>query len=297
VPHGHRFGPGLTPAGGVLLAGLLLTALLTGGAEGGEKEEGKADPKREEPVFRPKGEILRFAGFCVRDDSVRLYVDKIRGTTAPSSRSKANEIDFHARHSSVGLGARIEAGPLLGVHFRVGVLRSSLFDTLSGNSDLLPLTADSEVHETAQMDVGVEFGLGAELRFPVRAPLRLGALYEIGYGTAKVDEEAFFQSVLEGQYRYFTHLFQFFGDLPLAVEKPFKGFIRPRVGLGAFLYRASADLSSPDGTQDWDIQWIQDTGFLLTVSVHLETDGGLFMSLRGEFVGRTGFTAGMGIRF
>jgi hypothetical protein len=267
-------------------------------APGAEPKPGKKPAKKKaERVFREKSKILRFVEVHFRDDRVRLYVDKIRGTSAPTTRAKANEIDFHSRHTAVGLGVRVEAGPLLGLSVRAAALRSSLFDTLSGASDLLPSTVDSDVNETVQMNLGVEFGLGAELRFPVHDPVRLGLSYEVGYGTADVDDETFFQTVVEGQYRYFTHLFLLFADLPVAVEKPFRGFIAPRLGMGAFVYRASADLTSPDDSQDWDIDWIQDTGFLITLSLLLETDEGVFLFLRGEFVARAGFSAGMGIRF
>ncbi|MHC5040041.1 MAG: hypothetical protein ACYTHM_22265, partial [Planctomycetota bacterium] len=141
------------------------------------------------------------------------------------------------------------------------------------------------------------FGLGGEVRIPLSSSLRTGVFYEVEYGTADVDNEIFFQVPVEGEYRYFAHAFTFFGDLPISLEKPFKGVLCPRIGIGAFVYRASADFSTADNTKDWDIDWIAKTGFLCSLQVTVLTEGGLYAILRGEFVGRGGVLLGVGSRF
>lgn len=266
-------------------------------AEPAEEDEPEAQTEPEGPVPPDAWTVRVFIGLAARDDFVRLWVDKMRGTPAPVDRTAANLDDYFARHSFAGAELRATLGPYFGGSFRGGILRASLLDTLHQNSDLLPLGSPPRVHESAPFDLGVEFGIGADVRVPILAPVHVGLLYDMAWGTAALEDETFFQLAVEGRMRYFSHLFLLTVDAPLAFEKPFPGCLRPTLGLGALIHRADADISSTDGTRDWDVTWTQHQGFLATLSLRLESGEGLYLFVRGEFVGRTGWSAGMGIRF
>jgi len=295
VPHRHRSSPRLTPAL-ACLAACLLSALAAGPVFA--SNEGDEDEKKESPLSSLKvGEILRFVDIQLGDDWTDFCVEKVRGTSEPASRTEANKIDYYARHATTSLAVRIEAGTLLGGHFRAGLLRASLHDRFHSSSDVIVGAPDGEIRESVRCELGAAFGLGAEIRMPVRDKARLGLSYEIGYGVAKVENERFFLTPIEGEYRYFSHEFLLFADLPIRLEKPFRGILRPRLSLGALVVRGAADFTSPGKDYDWDLHWREDQSFLLRFTLKLETEEGLFASLSGDVIARLGVRLGVGVRF
>jgi hypothetical protein len=266
---------------------------------GTEKESSAPEASSEDDLAKKRkiGKILKFIEVRVWDDWMRVTVDKIRGSTPPQDDDAANLIEYRTRRTTASAAIRLEAGPLLSGYFRAGVLRMSLHNTIRMNTDLPGIPPGTKVNETTETQLGLEFGLGAEVHLPAHRLFNLGLFYEISYGEADVTLEYFYQSVVEGDYRYLNHLLLLFGEAPIPVKKPIVGRIIPRLDVGAVLYRASADFTAADKSRDWDIHWIGEQSFLLALSVRVELDDGFYILLRGEFIGRGGYLLATGIRF
>jgi len=232
----------------------------------------------------------------ISDDAIALHVDKVRGIPTLSGPEAADRLLFRARHTTASLALRVEAEPFFSAYVRGGAVRSSLSDTIRPGSGFLLSLTSTKLQETAAMDIGGLLGLGGELRFPVFGPVRAGLLYDLEYGIAKAESVQFLMTAVECEYRYFTHEFLLFADLPVRLEKPFQGWLRPRLGFGGFMARAAADIRAVDGSMNTDWAWSAEQGVLVVLDLAVEGDGGVYAFLRAEFLGRNSLCAGAGIR-
>lgn len=291
MPDRHRPGYGLTALAAACAVLLVLAAVAPARAADEDDED------REFAVLAQAVEISRFLEVRFYDDWTRLRVEKIRGAGAPTLDTTSELIDFFSRHTSISLALRLRAGAFLEGYLSAGILRASLHDAFHSPSDAFPTGPEGKIEESVFAETGAVFALGAEVHLPLRTFLRAGFFYEIAYGEADVENEIFFLSPVEGFYRYFSHVFLLFADAPLEVEAPFEGVVRPRIGLGALVLRAAADLTSLDGMLDWDIDWTGKDGFLLRLSLDFEAKSGLYAFVRVDFVGRFGGLLGAGLKW
>lgn len=274
-----------------------MAAALPAAAESDDSAEEAGAPAEESQAEREPPKILHFIELRLEESWVHLYVDKVSGTLPPPDVQSARLVDFRMRHSTASLQYRVQAGPLLGFWFRAGILHLTMRDSMRKNADFLPIPPDSRVTETVPADLGAEFGLGLDLRFPVYEKLITGVHYELTYGVARFDHVMFLQRVIDGEYRYFGHSILVFLERRWVLEEPFKGSWRPRLGLGGYIYRANADMETPDGSLEGDWKWIADQGLLLRLDLLFESDGGLFAFFRADLVARYSMQAGLGIKF
>jgi hypothetical protein len=262
---------------------------------GPEAKPAPAEPS--ETNEENKARIGSYVEFRFSDDEIGLHVDKVRSIATLSGPEAADEMHFRARHTTASMALRVEAEPFFSGILRAGGVRASLSDTIRpGHGFLLLSPTEREQQETAALDLGGLLGLGGELRFPVFGPVRAGLLYDLEYGMAKAENVRFLMTTADCEYRYFSHEFLLFADLPIRLEKPFQGWLRPRLGFGGFLVRAGANIDAVDKSMNTDWNWSADMGVLVTFDLAIEADGGVYAFLRAEFLGRTSLCAGAGVR-
>jgi hypothetical protein len=214
----------------------------------------------------------------------------------PFTAAEANDgIDYRANHTRLGPVLTAAFDQTFEVFFSVGLTLVSLTSTFDPGVSIThpPVTTllDATRSETTELDAGVDFDVGARLRFHPGENTALRISYAMTWGVSKLHSGPFFLSEMQGEYTYFIH------RLGIRLTRRFEleglGTLSPLLGVGGVIYRSKAEFGQRQGTEDWKVEWIQRNGFAVTAGLRLRS-GALFAELVGRFFGERSVALAVG---
>lgn len=228
--------------------------------------------------FRPKiGVLADGTDMPIEATSVSTV-----GNPDPNSTDRANhKIDYTVRHVFFGvtLGVHVElpqAPDFEGeMDFLLGSVSTTLTESIHTFSVHEPNAGDQE-HRNTAIDEG-DLAVGLQLRgwYNLRGIMerwlqdrfRVGLDYQFLTGSATLNDERFFDDLVDGDYTFNRHRFTILlgGDF---------GFIRPYIGLSFLIYDANLDVEEADrpAPDEWDVDFESEGLFTFRLGAEVSGD-------------------------